>query len=330
MSKKRWSTSAWKKAEAIRGARRRRRSRPHGKGDPSLAQRVRQEKQLSASFRIVVLPPVFSLHQNPDLVLNFIKALREKYAAGQNVFQDFRKLTDIDSAAIALVAATIKFHSGICKTKGNLPDDPRCQEILLNSGILKFTDYESRLPTAASGIMFEKRASFKVEVKTAQSLVRHATKTAFGTTRRVPAAYRGLIEAMQNTFAHADKLEQGSEKWFAHVYADPVNKRAEFTFLDDGVGIFKSINIRPLKSLLRSLGVVENTQILQEILDRKIISSTGQTYRGRGLPSFQDAADRGTLKNMTIVSNDVYANLNQGAFIELKVPYEGTIIYWEI
>jgi hypothetical protein len=254
--------------------------------------------------------------------------MRKHYQAGHNLFISVKQVVDLGPEAATAIMAMVRFYQGSSITRGDLPDDPAARALLFDTDMLSFTDVRSGAPVQRSGVMIDKKSA-KVKVKNARDLVHHATRKAFGQDRKCPAAYRALIEGMQNTYDHADKT-RGGVMWMANVFADSPGKRASFTLLDAGVGIFESVRIKFIRSVLRNLGLEDNATILRDILDRKITSSTGLMYRGRGLPSFRDAAKRGTLKNVNIISNDVHANLSTDHFRTLKEPYGGTILYWEI
>ena len=66
------------------------------------------------------------------------------------------------------------------------------------------------------------------------------------------------------------------------------------------------------------------------ILEGKMESSTGLHYRGKGLPKIYNDYKNQALKKLYIAANDVFADFDNGTFIELKKPLNGTFLYWEI
>ena len=66
------------------------------------------------------------------------------------------------------------------------------------------------------------------------------------------------------------------------------------------------------------------------MLQGKVPSTTGLSYRGKGLPSIYRAQERGHLKSLVIIANDVYANIAADDYHSLKENFPGTLIYWEI
>lgn len=331
MSKKLWSTSAWAHSQSLRARKRARRVRVTRRAQP-IPKEFRETRVKSGKgihYQKLFIPEIFSLLKNPDEIVEFLNKARRIWKHGKHVYFRFDNVSEIGVEAIAALTATIEFHHGRSAARGNLPKDPRCREIVIQSDMLSHTDSNIPVPSRKSGKMFQ-RNSKRVEVSIARDLVKHATEQAFGQARKLPAVYRALLEGMQNTYDHADKESKGEENWMATVYADAKVKQASFTLLDSGVGIFKSVRIARIRAFFRSMGIEKNTDVLKDVLDSKIPSSTGLKYRGKGLPSFRDAAKRGTLKNVTIISNDVFANVSNNDYRELKSSFDGTLLYWEV
>ena len=150
-----------------------------------------------------------------------------------------------------------------------------------------------------------------------------------GTEGKCTAAYRVLIESMLNTHNHAAKPEANLETWWATVYADKARKRVCFTFVDTGVGIFKSVRLGTLRTLYRAFGVKTDADILRDMLHGKVESSTRIPYRGKGLPAIYNLSQLGRIKSLVIIANEVYANVSAGEYRMLPVAFRGTLLYWE-
>ena len=114
------------------------------------------------------------------------------------------------------------------------------------------------------------------------------------------------------------------------VYCNVENNRAAFTFIDQGIGIFKSQGLLFRLKFASQLMFRDRTDILRELLLGNIPSSTGLAYHGYGLPGIYDACINGRIRNLVILSNDVYANIERGDFRPLKNSFDGTILYWEV
>ena len=155
-----------------------------------------------------------------------------------------------------------------------------------------------------------------------------AEKSFDNTKLRVQPLYRPLIECMANTRKHA--WRDGYESWWLSVYHIPNTKTTAFAFFDTGIGIFKSAKIEILAKFAIRLGLKKNSDVLKQILEGKITSSTGLPYRGKGLPKIFSDYKLQSLKKLHIAANDTFADFDDGAFIDLQDELHGTFLYWEI
>lgn len=112
-------------------------------------------------------------------------------------------------------------------------------------------------------------------------------------------------------------------------FGDHVRRIVCYSFVDTGVGIFKSVQVRALQRIFKLIGITNNAELLKDILNGGMPSRTGLAYRGKGLPKIYKAARNGDLKSLYIVSNNVFADIERSVFIELKTPFQGTLYYWE-
>jgi hypothetical protein len=85
-----------------------------------------------------------------------------------------------------------------------------------------------------------------------------------------------------------------------------------------------------LRTLYRFLGIRSDAYILREMLLGKVESSTGISYRGKGLPAVYRLSQLGKIQRLTIIANDVYANVSAGQYRILRIAFRGTLLYWEI
>jgi hypothetical protein len=117
--------------------------------------------------------------------------------------------------------------------------------------------------------------------------------------------------------------------WWATVYGDLARRRVCYSFLDTGVGIFKSVNLHWVRKAFRRLGLGDNSKVLLEILEGRVESRTGLPYRGKGLPTIYKKSQSGNIKSLFIIANDVYADVTNNDYRTLNVPFPGTLLYWE-
>lgn len=213
---------------------------------------------------------------------------------------------------------------------GVRPSNPMIESVLAQSGFYDHVAVQGTKPKAEHGCIFE-RQSRSVESPKARELIRLATSEIHGIRRRAPWTYRALIECMMNTYQHAAPGQEAKkEDWWASVFCDPESHSARFAFLDTGVGIFRSVQLTRLQRLRRALGLPDNPALLREIMEGKIGSRTGLSYRGKGLPTLHGLAKSGVLKNLTIITNDVRAFVAEDRYERMDMGFSGTFYTWEL
>jgi hypothetical protein len=118
------------------------------------------------------------------------------------------------------------------------------------------------------------------------------------------------------------------ELWWATVYADTGRKKICFTFVDTGVGIFRSVRIGTVRRIYEFVsGGSNDPEILRDMLLGRVPSSTRLSFRGKGLPYINRLAMERRISSLVIVANDVYANVNSGVFEKLHAPFHGTLSF---
>lgn len=236
----------------------------------------------------------------------------------------------------------IRFKSERIDFDGNFPADHAANDIFIESGFFK--------------ILFKVRVenTDRYDIGGSNSIHTHAWKNVDPTIGPVimkqvsnnilghDAVYKGLqrtlIELMQNSFNHAEPAKEGEKHWWLSVNIDKNNNKASFSFVDYGVGIFESLHAKDSsskwfnwQSLVALFKPEDNADILKLILDGKLHKTvTGQDFRGKGLPGIKQAMDRNLISKLFIISNDVFANVNENIYLTLSNNFAGTFVYWEI
>jgi hypothetical protein len=327
MSKKLYSTIEWKRRskrrqeDELKKLRRHKRAKRIGRHE-----RIRKRTSQTRSFVPLQAPRVFSLLKDPESVIEFLRKIKSVGGRNHLAF-DFSGITLMTVDAVAAFIATIRAMPAT-QVKGNLPKEPAVAEMLTQSGFFDHLRSRKRVPTSTKGRIAQKQST-RVEPKIAQDLIHVGTQAIFGASKRQQATYRVLIESMTNTMNHAADYAEGKQTWWATVYADLESKRVCYTILDMGVGVFRSLKVRGLRKFYLALGMRNNSDILKDILQGKVESSTGIKYRGKGLPAiYRDALSK-RIQSLVIITNNVYANIETGEFRLLPKAFNGMLLYWE-
>ena len=328
MSKKLYSTKEWKHRVAVAQER----ELANTKRRKSTGRKAREPYHRPKTHTVTLtLPTVFSIIRNPNETIGFLREVEEN-ARRHNINFDLGAISEITIEAITALSAMVRRlrHTGFT---GNLPSDPGCQNILVQSGFLEHVRHRRALPQADHGKMCHTESK-KVDGKLAKELIHRVMSALYGIPRPCQPAYRALMESMSNTRDHAARTAMETETWWATAYADTKKRVACFAFLDTGVGIFKSVKLgnirRAYETVAKVIGFGHDGLILKEILRGEVESRTGLEYRGKGLPSMYNALTASRLRSLIIVSNDVYANVGENDFRTLKQEFRGTLLYWEV
>ena len=300
---------------------------------PKQGHRVKTKRRLSRlKPHYLQAPENFSLLDNPEGFCKFIAEVR-------NELQEYGKIEVNHEGVVAQTPEALTLFISVladpryrkAASSGLLPKDPKQRQMFLDSGIcehlrLNVPIYQSN----NAGNIFRKR-NYRVEPNIAASLKRFAMEKLYGQDQQHQALYRMLIELMANTHNHAKGQRDEAEQWWTSVYCQDQN-RICFTFVDNGVGIFRSVGetMTGLKKLAQRLGIKNNLDFLRNLLKGELKSSTGLENRGKGIPMIYDLATKEKVENLTVITNDVFARVSANDLRPLKTEFVGTLWYWEI
>ncbi len=297
-------------------------------------------------FIDVNVPSHFSFLKNTKAILNVIEKLDKLLKEKKKVYINLRHVTHIDNGAITvLLSKMTEFRISGVDFNGNFPKDKISKELLISSGFLDHLNskYLGTLFSESPENVYGRKNQFitKPGLKVISSLAGWICDSSSRTLQQNytnKGLYRVLIELMHNTHNHAS-LDSEEKAWWLTVHHDKNNKKVSFVFLDFGIGIFESLKSKPESSILKEvyvkikevMGLEKHSGMLESILKGKIHKTiTGLNYRGKGLPGIYEASDRGFIKNLHIITNDVIADVGNDIYNTLDCNFKGTFLYWEI
>lgn len=273
------------------------------------------------------LPRNFSFINNPIIVLKFFAKFRNYAHEGTNVILDFRPVETITPDVIPLLLAKVSKYIRQIRISVIRTQQDDIDKLLLESGFYKVVGLINYI--SKQGLLGTHKSTL-VNTEIAVDARKLTAEKTFGAPdKRIQPLYRTLIECMANTRKHASTVPQ-YERWWLSVYNDPITKVTSFAFCDTGIGIFKSTRLQNITKFALKVGLKKNSDILKSILEGKIASSTGLSYRGKGLPKIYSDYKGKYLKKLCIAANDTFADFDAGTFIELADELNGTFLYWEI
>ena len=199
--------------------------------------------------------------------------------------------------AVALLVASIK-NPNFTKTgtsKGNEPKKEDLRKLFTESGFYEHVQIiQSRgFKKAQSGNLLHKEVAQKVVPSIAKSACIFGLEHVFKQSVPFPPLYNIysplyeiLLESMANTHNHANLHKQGECRWWLYVYNNPMTNSTFYSFIDLGVGIFRSAHTRNYIKILKLAGLQKNVDLVDDLLAGKINSriEKDRELRGKGIP----------------------------------------------
>ena len=277
----------------------------------------------------VISPQNFSLINNAKEVLGFFSKAKTYLDKKKNVILDFSQIDMITPDAIVLLLAKVtdRRYTNSMQVFGIRSRNPEIDKIFRSSGFYKIINLEK---TSSDHGAIHTKQNTVVDTKIAAEVRKLTAKKTFGDDIMLHPLYRTLIECMANTKQHAKGKSDKDETWWLAVFHNEDTKITSFSFIDTGIGIFKSARIKSFTKFAVNLGIRSNIDVLKRLLAGKLLSSTGLKHRGKGIPKIYTDFKNYHIHNLHIIANDVFANLGNGTFIEMEEPLNGTFYYWEI
>ena len=213
---------------------------------------------------------------------------------------------------------------------GNVPNDDSCRELLASSGFFNYVARSQWFPKGPRNTLSVKTDQY-VQGKVANQVVTFAFDK-LGRNKGINSKgiYATLIECMGNTRNHAYSDGTRYPRWWMIAYHDAQNKHINFSFLDNGHGIPKTMRQNFKERFLDPvLGKRNDAELILSALQGEFRTQTRQRWRGRGLPRIYEFAQRQEIDKFVIVSNFGYVNATTKDAITLPIKFHGTMLSWD-
>lgn len=306
----------------------------------NLERQKAQIERIYHNYKHIEAPQCLSMIENPEGTLEFISSLERSLQKREKVFVVLKNVDKIASGAIiVLLSIMIKFKNQNVDFNGDHPKNNNARVALLNSGFFEHL-YEKN----GDGITIRGQkgifthANKIVDSELSDSLITTVSKMIWGDSKRCPGVQTTYIELMQNTNNHASLNGPNEHHWYTTVTYNKDKNKANFSFIDYGVGIIDSINKNEkgkfwnsLSKIFRVLKPKNDGDFLRLLLDGSIHkTATGHYYRGKGLPGIYKAFQDNKISNLVIITNNAMADCQRNEFKTLNNKFVGTYIYWEL
>lgn len=289
-------------------------------------------------------PKVLSLLRNADEIAKFVSELKNDFDRQRSVFVDLQGVREVDYDGLTvLLSVLVRFKAKKIPFNGNYPRDMSARRILNDSGFFRhlfsrpFEDQRSYELVSERSIVTH--ANMIVDSHLGAEIVAEASETVWGERRRCPGVQRALIELMHNTNNHASGDKQGDKHWWLSVKHFKEQHRVTFSFLDFGVGVFKSLHTKPeghrfygvLQKLRDRVRYGNDAEVMRLIFEGELHrTATGKYYRGKGLPGIYAALTKNEFSNLAMITNRVFFDSATQSYRTLANEFQGTFVHWEL
>lgn len=283
----------------------------------------------NAQIPKLIAPLKFNLKfENCELVLDFISSLKKVKKYTQIVNVDLREVIEIGDGAIAMLLSVIQeLNENGIKVVGDKPKDKNCNAILEKSGFFRFvkTRISDENLNSKNSILrtgHEKSSNSELAVEIEKSM-----ETIWGVKSRCPMLYGGVFEMIRNSCDHAF-APKSRISWHFAINHSESDRAVKYAFVDNGKGIIKSYLNGFWKNIVSLFN--NNADFLKEAFNQGIDSRTKLAWRGKGLPFIFELFEEGVIKNLVVISNNVYLDFENNIYKVIDRQYDGTYYYWEI
>lgn len=291
---------------------------------------------------ILVAPANFSLVQNRDETLCFFDSVLRtinRCSKMDKLYFNFSDIEYISTDAIMYIIALIKnvkrmraFHI-MCA--GSMPRNKEARELIEKSGFYKFVSALNRSKVSTINDRIQISSGFDSDGALTGEICNFVHQSCGGGPKDTKRLYSMVMELMTNTRQHAYG-ESGAMvgKWY--IFAENIENRVRFVFLDTGLGIPATINKKgteELKEFIRIFGIgINDSKYISSALRGEFRTETKQVNRGKGLPGIYEDSCNGILTNLIIISGRGECRIMPDRSIQenqLKTSFAGTLFMWD-
>ncbi len=278
-------------------------------------------------------PENFSFINNTNEVLSYFNEVKVFIRENKSVRIDISKITDLTPDTITLLMAIL--NEDLNKKvglRGNAPDNPVLKKMFVESGIYDYVFSKGYKQVSRNNKLWPHSTNKEVKGEMAGEASEVCKKLfeSNGINYDTDHLYNLLVEAMSNTMNHADTIKSNIN-WWLYYYLDESTKKLKFSFIDLGIGIFKSASFDSFRSITKHI-YKGNELLVKPFLEGKIISSrlNDNEISGKGIRQIISCANLTEFNKFIIITNDIKIDIKTKQSEKLNTNFEGTFIYFEI
>lgn len=343
----RWFIIKKQKRKEVKLMRARRRKSTKSSVHTSKKNSQRQDvlSRMFPGYKLINAPVRFTLVENEKETLKFLQKLQVCFNRSQKVAVLLDNVKEISTDAIlVLLSNMVHFKAARIGFNGTRPKNKRVAAKLEASGFFKhlygqvMRDQDAYSFRKVNSIIHT-HGQKTVEAKVADEIVKYASEAVWGVPRRCPGIQTTLVELMHNTHDHAG-VEKGEKHWWLSVEHDDQAHEVTFSFIDFGVGIFRSLaNKQPGEPLYGALDyIIHNFPLIQTEVDRLrlilegkvVLTQFNEYYRGKGLRKIYLKNQNNQISDLCIISNFASVRTKNIDYHSIKNEFEGTFISFKM
>lgn len=272
-----------------------------------------------------------------EKILSIFKSKTNKHNhSNDSIYIDLSLVNQIDIEAIMyLVAITnnIKFRLlRKIKISGNFPKNKKVQEIICNSGFLRYVDspiYKNN--NNQNNIQITQGNDINpCEATKVIEFIKNNSNCGNNTLR---CLYSMIIEIMSNTVQHAYNTNNNVfiNNWY--MYTDVSDNKIRITILDTGEGIPTTVS-RKFTDSFKQFRKKSESLLIDSALQGQFRTETKEKHRGNGLPQVLKGFEESNINKLYVISGrgSVLFDKTQGKHIfeNSQSDFWGTVYYFSI
>jgi len=298
----------------------------------------RVKRKLSQNrFETLTTPEEFSIYNNPEESLSFFSDIETRIEFGNPIYFEMKNIEVLSIDTIMYFLAILKkiksskVNYGI---KGSVPTNKKCRDLLESSGFLRYVDSgKTKKDLSYTSEVVQITSGHNADNSIAKRICDFVMSKINLKRIEIKKLYIMLIELMTNTKHHAygtgGKRQFPLTDWYIFVRYISEKNAVRFIFLDTGKGIPFTVRRKGFEPAREFIGFGPNhAEYINSALKGEFRSSTGESYRGKGLPKIYSYNTQQYINSLTIISNKGYFAENQREDIPKEL--KGTLFYWEL
>ena len=300
-------------------------------GFPQNKKTKKTGKQHTFPYLNLPAPQFFKLEYPHCIeVTNFIHRVKSASILNNRILIDLKQVKEIcDGSIVMLLSLIIELTKNKVRIKGTFPDNPVSRQTLEKSGFFKYIHGLVQPENADSKNTIIRTGTYTTPPSEVSEQIYNSMETIWGNKGRNPPLRGGVYEMVRNSCDHAFPSESMDIFWhFSVTHNDELNA-VSYSFVDNGKGI---INTLHRKGILKQIQAYfkSNHDMLFSAFKDGIQSRTGLSWRGKGLPTIYELVTDNVVRNLIVISNDVFIDFENNIQEKLDPPFSGTYYHWII